>query len=104
MATRSASRARAATTPGGHSPSDAVEWQCRSTCAVRALRRRPGGLGMAPEIEQRGIGELGEGGVGTAVADRRVARESALALRSRPREKDQAELILAVDGAVPGRR
>src|SRR5690242_6627482 len=101
MAVSPASRARRATSSGATLPSEAVEWQCRSTSAVRALRRRPGGLGMAPEIEQRGVGELGEGGVRTPVSHGRVAREAPLARGSRAGGEGQAELILAVDGAVP---
>src|SRR2546425_8659892 len=39
IAARPAACARRATSAGGYSPSDAVEWQCRSTRAVGTLRR-----------------------------------------------------------------
>src|SRR5262245_48786194 len=104
MATRSASWARAATSSGGHSPSDAVEWQCRSTCAVGALRRGPRGLRLAEQVEQFAFGQLAQRGVGVPGADGRESREAAATGGAGAALEDDAELILPVHGVVAGGR
>src|SRR5579864_4590825 len=103
MATRFASRARAATTSGGHSPSEAVEWQCRSTCAVRALRGRPRGLGLAEQLQQLTVRELAQRRVRIPAADRCEPCEPAAAGGTSPALEHQAELVLSVHAAVTGR-
>src|SRR2546428_14112488 len=81
MAASPASRARRATTAGANSPSDAVEWQCRSTRAVGGLRRGPGGLRVAKQLDQLGARELGQRSVGPAAPHGREARGPRLAPR-----------------------
>src|SRR2546426_7143535 len=80
IATRPAACARRATSAGGYSPSDAVEWQCRSTRAVGTLRRGPGTLRLPEQLDQLPLGELGQGGVGTATPHGRVAAAATAAL------------------------
>src|SRR2546426_3247375 len=102
IAASPASRARRATTAGANSPSDAVEWQCRSTRAVGALRRGPGGLRVAKQLDQLGARELGQRGVGTAAPHGRVARVAGLALGPRAQLEHEPELVLVVDRDAPG--
>src|SRR6266581_7041949 len=101
MAARPAAAARRATSAGAYSPSDAVEWQCRSTRAVRPLRGGPGRLGGAQQLPQLPFGQLRQGRVGAAASERRVAGEAPLALGPRAVLEHQAELILAVDRRAP---
>src|SRR5712691_562255 len=102
MAASPASRARRATTAGANSPSDAVEWQCRSTRAVGGLRRGPGGLRAAQQFDQLGGRELGQRGVRAAAPQGRVARVAALALGPRAQLEHEPELVLVVDREAPG--
>src|SRR5690348_7627488 len=104
MATRFASWARAATSSGEHSPSDAVEWQCRSTCAVRALRGGPRGLRLAEQLEQLAIRELAQGRLRIPASHGREPREPAPPGGAGAALEDHPELILGVDGVVAGRR
>src|SRR5438128_6966722 len=80
MAASPAPLARCATSAGGYSPSDAEEWQWRSTRAVGTLGRSPGRLGRAEQVQKLVVGQLGERSVRTAAPDRCVAGEAALAL------------------------
>src|SRR3989440_10352287 len=98
MAARPAPWARCATSDGGNSPSDAVEWQCRSTCAVGTFRRRPGRLRLAKQLDQLALRQLGERRVEAAVADRREAGEPAAPFRARPLLEHDPELIAPVYG------
>src|SRR5216117_1466348 len=98
IAARPAACARRATSAGGYSPSDAIEWQCRSTRAVGTLRRGPGRLRLPEQLDELSLGELGQRGVGTAVADRRVAREATAPLGTGPLLEDHAELVAVVHG------
>src|SRR6266516_940685 len=98
IATRPAACARRATSAGGYSPSEAVEWQCRSTRAVGTFRRGPGRLRLPEQLHQLPLGELGQGGVGTAAAHRRVAREATTPLGTGPLLEDHAELVAVVHG------
>src|SRR2546428_814331 len=97
-----ATRARRTTTAGANSPSDAVEWQWRSTRAVGGLRRGPGGLRVAKQLDQLGRRELGQRGVRPATPHGRVAREAALALGPRAQLEHEPELVLVVDRDAPG--
>src|SRR6184192_2590815 len=103
MATRPAPWARCATSAGGNSPSDAVEWQCRSTCAVGTLRRRPGRLRLAKQLDQVALRPIGQRRVEAAVADRREAGEPAAPFRARPLLEHDPELVAPVHGD-PARR
>src|SRR6266536_3231151 len=103
MATRSTSRARRATSAGSHSPSEAVEWQCKSMCGVISLGGGPRRLRLAEQLEQVALGELRERALGRAGAERREMRHAAAALRPRPVLKDETELIAAVDRHAAGR-
>src|SRR6267143_5850173 len=103
MALSPTCRARRATSSGGNSPSEALEWQCRSTNAVRALRGGPSRLGLTEQVQQRPLAQLGEGCVGAAVADRRIAGVAALALWPGAELEHEAELILAVHRHAAGR-
>src|SRR5439155_4333666 len=96
MAARSAARARRATSGGSHSPSEAVEWQCRSMCGVIGLGGGPRGLRLAEQLQQLVLGELGERAIARASAKRREMGDAAAALRPRPALEDEAELIAAV--------
>src|SRR6266550_7554361 len=98
MAARSTARARRATSGGSHSPSDAVEWQCRSMCGVMDLGGGPRRLRLAEQLQQLAVGELQEGTVRRAGAERREVRHPTATLRAGPVLEDQAELIAAVDG------
>src|SRR2546428_10055742 len=102
MAASPPRRARRATTAGANSPSDAVEWQCRSTRAVGGLRRGPGGLRVAKQLDQLGARELGQRGVGTAAPHGRVARVAGLVLRPRAQLEPEPELVLVVGREAPG--
>src|SRR6266508_5531116 len=102
MAARSAPRARRATSGGSHSPSEAVEWQCRSMCGVIDLGGGPRGLRLAEELDQLALGELGESTIGRAGAERRVVRDAAAALRPGPLLEDETELIAAIDRHATG--
>src|SRR5258708_1444272 len=102
MAARSAARARRATSAGSHSPSEAVEWQCKSMCGVIGLGGGPRRLRLAEQLEQLALGELREGAVGRAGAERREMRHAAAALWARPMLEDEAELIAAVDRHTSG--
>src|SRR5258708_9292290 len=97
MAGSPAGGAAAATSAGATSPSDAVEWQWRSTRAVCALRRRPRGLRLVEQLHQLLLAQLGEGRVGTAVADGREARVTALAVGPRTQLEHEAELIAVLN-------
>src|SRR5689334_1206140 len=97
MAASPARRARSATSAGATSPSDAVEWQCKSTRAVGALRRRPRGLRLVEQRHQLRLGQLGERGVGAAVADGREAAVAAFAVGPGPQLEHDAELVAVVD-------
>src|SRR5256885_14471854 len=103
MAARSAPWARCATSAGGNSPSDAVEWQCRSTCAVGTLRCRPGRLRLVKQLGELARRQLGERRVEAAVADRSEAGEAAAPLRARPLLEHDPELVAPVHGG-PARR
>src|SRR5438034_689929 len=85
-----------ATPAGSHSPSDAVEWQCRSMCGVIGLGRGPRRLRLAEQLEQLTVRQLREGTVGRPRAERRVMGDAPAALRSRALLEDEAELISAV--------
>src|SRR6266566_1217441 len=102
MAASPAACATRATSAGATSPSDAVEWQCRSTRAVGALRRRPRGLRLVEQLHQLLVAQLGEGRVGTAVADGREARVAPLPVRPRAQLEHDAELVAVVDRDAPG--
>src|SRR6266853_3885730 len=97
MAASPAPCATAATSAGATSPSDAVEWQWRSTRAVCALRRRPRGLRLVEQLHQLLLAQLGEGRVGTAVADGRETRVAALAVGPGAQLEHDAELIPVVN-------
>src|SRR5207247_4347707 len=103
-ATRPAACARRATSAGGYSPSDAVEWQCRSTRAVGTLRRGPGRLRLPEQLDQLPRGELGQRGVGTTTAHGRVAAEATAALGAGPLLEHHAELVAVVHRPPPSRR
>src|SRR6266700_8215759 len=103
MAASPARLARCATSAGGYSPSDAEEWQWRSTCAVGTLGRSPGGLGRAEQVQQLVVGQLGERGVRAAAPDRRVPGEATLALGPGAVLEHEPELVLVVHGHSPGR-
>src|SRR5213592_3655331 len=103
MAARPAALARRATSAGGNSPSDAVEWQWRSTRTVSTLRRGPGRLRRAEQVHELPVGQLGERRVRAAAPDRGVAREAALALGPGPVLEDEPELVFAVHGHPPRR-
>src|SRR5258705_12865947 len=79
IAARPAACARRATSPGGYSPSDSVEWQCRSTRTVGTLRRGPGRLRLPEQLHQLPLGHLDQRGVGTVAAHGRVAGEATAA-------------------------
>src|SRR2546421_10790811 len=96
MATRPATWARCATSAGGYSPSDAVEWQCRSTCAVGTLRRGPRRLRLVKQLHQFPLRELGERRVRAAVADGREPSEPAAPFGARPLLEHDPELIASV--------
>src|SRR3989441_11742965 len=98
MAERSTARARRATSAGSPSPSDAVEWQCRSMCRVIGLGRGPRGLRLAQQLEELAVRQLREGPVRRARAERRIMRDAPATLRSRAVLEDQAELIAPVHG------
>src|ERR1041384_924941 len=93
MAASPAACATPATSAGATSPSDAVEWQCRSTRAVGALRRRPSGLRLVEQLHQLPVAQLGERRVGTAIAHGREARVAALAVGSCAQLEHDAELV-----------
>src|SRR6266540_4582256 len=97
MAASPAACARRATSAGAHSPSEAVEWQCRSTCAVCRLRRRPRGLGLAEQREELALGELRQRAVGRPVAHRGIPCHAPLGLRPGAQLEEQGELVAAVD-------
>src|SRR5205809_4300743 len=103
MAARPAALARRATSAGGNSPSDAVEWQWRSTRTVSTLRRGPGRLRRAEQVQELPVGQLGERRVRAAAPDRGVAREAALALGPGPVLEREPELVFAVHGHPPRR-
>src|SRR5437867_4021178 len=103
IAASPAALARFATSAGGYSPSDAEEWQWRSTRAVGTLGRSPGGLGRAEQVQQLVVGQLGERGVRAAAPDRRVAGEAALALGSGAVLEHEPELVFVVHGHSPRR-
>src|SRR6267378_2239130 len=103
MAARSAARARRATSAGSHSPSEAVEWQCKSICGVIGLGSGPRRLRLAEQLEQLALGELRERTLGRAGTERRVMRHAAAALRPRPLLEDETELIAAIDRHAAGR-
>src|SRR5437763_16213276 len=96
MAARPAPWARCATSAGGNSPSDAVEWQCRSTCAVGTLRCRPGRLRLVKQLGQLARRQLGERRVEAAVADRRETGEAAAAFRACYLLEQDSELVVHV--------
>src|SRR5260370_22189470 len=102
MAARSAGRARRATSAGSHSPSEAVEWQCKSMCGVIGLGGGPRRLRLAEQLEQLALGKLRERTVGRAGAERREMRHAAAAVRARPMLEDKTELIVAGDRHAPG--
>src|SRR5260370_1600411 len=102
MALSPASRARRATSSGGNSPSEAFEWQCRSTNAVRARRGGPGRLGVTEQIQERSLTQLGEGSVRAAVADRRITGVAPLAVRPGAELEHEGELILTVHRHAAG--
>src|SRR2546422_9562447 len=58
-------------------------------CAISALRRRPSGLRLAQKVLELPLSELGEGRVGTAGPERRIAGEAALALGAAPELEQQ---------------
>src|SRR5438094_729458 len=95
--------ARRATSAGAYSPSDAVEWQCRSTRAVGTLRRGPGRLGLPEQVDELPLGELSQRGVGTATAHGRVAAEATAALGAGPLLEHHAELVAVVHRHAPRR-
>src|SRR5438552_6363980 len=103
MAASPAPLARFATSAGGYSPSDAEEWQWRSTRAVGTLGRSPGGLGRAEQVQQLVVGQLGERGVRAAAPDRRVAGEAALALGPGAVLEHEPERVFGVHGHSPRR-
>src|SRR5213592_1844111 len=103
MAARPAALARRATSAGGNSPADAVEWQWRSTRTVSTLRRGPGRLRRAEQVQELPVGQLGERRVRAAAPDRGVAREAALALGPGPVLEHEPELVFAVHGHPPRR-
>src|SRR5258706_1765433 len=103
MATRSTARARRATSAGSHSPSEAVEWQCKSMCGVISLGCRPRRLRLAEQFEQLALGELREGALGRAGTERRVMRHAAAAPWPRPLLEDETELIAAIHRHAAGR-
>src|SRR5439155_13832908 len=96
MAARSAARARRATSGGSHSPSEAVEWQCRSMCGVIGLGGGPRGLRLAEQLQELALVELVERAMAQARAERREMGDAAAALRPRPALEDEAGLIAAV--------
>src|SRR2546428_8724405 len=98
LATICSPRRRRATSSGSHSPSEAVEWQCRSMCGVVDLGGGPRRLRLTEQIEQLALGELGEGAIGRASPERREARDAAAALRPSPLLEDETELIPPVHG------
>src|SRR5207244_481986 len=104
IAAKPAACARRTTSAGGYSPSDAVEWQCRSTRAVGTLRRGPGRLRLPEQLHQLSLGELSERRVGTTAAHRRVAREATPPLRAGPLLEHQAKLVAVVHRHAPRRR
>src|ERR1041384_7553014 len=104
MAARSAARARRATSAGSHSPSDAVEGQCKSMGGVISLGGGPCRLRLPEQLDQLALGELQKRAVGRARADRREMRDTATALRPRPLYEDEAELVAAVDAHATGGR
>src|SRR5438093_5958777 len=101
MAVRPTAWARRATSSGALAPSDAVEWQWRSTCAVGALRRGPRGLRLPEQLEQLAGRELLQRRIDAPDAGRRVAGEAPFALRPGPELEHQAVLVLAVYGDPP---
>src|SRR3989441_3489697 len=96
IAARPAACARRATSAGGYSPSDAVEWQCRSTRTVGTLRRGPGRLRLPEQLHQLPLGKLGQRGVGTAAAHGRVAGVATAALGAGSLLEYDAELVAVV--------
>src|SRR6266480_3759791 len=102
MAARSAARARRATSGGSHSPSEAVEWQCRSMCGVIGLGGGPRGLRLAEQLQQLALRELGERAIACASAERREMGHAAAALRPGAVLEDEAELIPAIDRHAAG--
>src|SRR5690242_21920150 len=98
MAASPAARARRATSAGAYSPSEAVEWQCRSTRAVRALRRRPRRLGLVEQLPEVAVRHLHERRIRAAIPDGRVPREPAPPVGPRALLEHQAELIPPVHG------
>src|ERR1051325_7689874 len=103
MAASPAALARFATSAGGYSPSEAEEWQWRSTCVVGTLGRSPGGLGRAEQVQHLLVGQLGERGIRAAAPDRRVAGEAALALGPGAELEYEPELVFVVHGHPPRR-
>src|SRR5689334_15655732 len=102
MATRSTARAWRATSAGSHSPSEAVEWQCKSMCGVVSLGRGPRRLRLAEQLERIALGALCGRAVGRAGTERREMRHTATALRPRPLLEDEAELVADVDRHAAG--
>src|SRR5258705_5602177 len=95
-------RARRATSGGSHSPSDAVEWQCRSMWGVGDLGSGPGRLRLLEELEQRAIGQLEKGAIRPPGSEGREVRDAVTALRPRAALEYQPELVTAVDGHTTG--
>src|SRR5204862_8288932 len=92
------------TSSGGYSPSDAVEWVCRSMCAVCAFRSGPGGLRGAEQLQQLALAELGDRGVGTAVPHRREPGEAAPAVFPGALLAQETDLVAPVHRHAAGRR
>src|SRR6267143_4614520 len=103
IAARPAACASRATSAGGYSPSDAVEWQCRSTRAVGTLRRRPGRLRLPEQLDQLPLGQLRQRRVGTAAAHGRVAGKATSPFGTGPLLEHHAELVVVVHGHAPRR-
>src|SRR6266550_4106115 len=101
-AARSAARAWCGTSDGAHSPSETVEWQCKSMCRVIDLRRGPGGLRLAEQVEQLALGELAESALWRAGPDGREVCDAAAPLGPGAVFEDEAELIAAVPSHADG--
>src|SRR5213593_4665744 len=67
-------------------------------CGVIDLGGSPGRLRLAEQLQQLALGELQEGTVRRAGAERREVRHPTAALWAGAVLEDQAELIAAVDG------
>src|SRR5206468_6704591 len=101
-AARSAARAWCGTSDGAHSPSETVEWQCKSMCRVIDLGRGPGGLRLAEQVEQLAVGELAERALLRAGPDGREVGDAPAPLGPGAVFEDEAELIAAVHSHAAG--